>query len=109
MTCEDIRELLSDLLDDELADGARARVEAHLGSCQPCSTRYRALKRTVRFVRANALTRLQAETPGGAYMDFTRALTDESDQTPEQAIATWLSGGRDVIPHSEQREESSPS
>ncbi len=54
MTCDEIQELLSDLLDDELAAGARAGVQAHLASCERCAGAYRALSRTVRFVRTNS-------------------------------------------------------
>jgi anti-sigma factor RsiW len=76
MSCDEIEELLSDLIDDELADGARAGVEAHLASCERCAATYHALKRTVRFVRANADAGLLPGTPGGAYQRFTRAVTE---------------------------------
>ncbi len=95
MTCQQIDELLSDLLDDELADGVRADVEAHLYSCEACAASYHALKRTVRFVRANAGTRLQPGTPGGAYQEFTRALMDESGaEAPEQILIRGITGRR---------------
>jgi len=77
MTCDEIDELLSDLIDDELAAGARASVEAHLASCERCAATYRALKRTVRFVRAHADVALLPGTPGGVYQQFTRAMADE--------------------------------
>jgi len=76
MNCDEIEELLSDLIDDELADGARAGVEAHLASCERCAVTYHALKRTVRFVRANADAGLLPGTPGGDYQRFTRAVAD---------------------------------
>jgi anti-sigma factor RsiW len=78
MTCEQIQELLSDLIDDELADGARAAVQSHLAVCEACAAEHRALLRTVRFVRANKSAALRPGTPGGVYMDFTRALADEA-------------------------------
>lgn len=78
MNCEEIEELLSDLLDDELAEGARAGVQAHVDTCERCGPTYRALKRTVRFVRSNSRPELLPETPGGVYHDFTRALVDET-------------------------------
>jgi len=76
MSCDEIEELLSDLIDDELADGARAGVQAHLTSCDRCAATYHALKRTVRFVQANADARLAPGTPGGVYQRFTRAVTE---------------------------------
>ncbi len=78
MSCDEIQELLSDLLDDELSAGARAGVEAHVASCERCAGAYRALKRTVRFVRSNAPTSLPPGTPGDTYMRFTRGLMDET-------------------------------
>jgi hypothetical protein len=76
MTCDEIEELLSDLLDDELADGPRAGVEAHLASCDRCADSYKKLRRTVRFVRANSVANVSPGTPGGLYSDFNRSLVD---------------------------------
>jgi anti-sigma factor RsiW len=78
MNCDEIDELLSDFIDDELAAGVRAGVEAHLAGCERCAGSHRKLLRTVRFVRSNARTPLVPGTPGGAYADFSRALIDES-------------------------------
>ena len=77
LNCEQIDELLSDLLADELPHGARAGVEAHLTSCERCTSSYRAMKRTVRFVRAHSRVPLEPGTPGGEYSDFTRATMDD--------------------------------
>ncbi len=91
MTCDQIDELLSDLLDDELADGVRAGVEAHLASCARCEGGYRALRRTVRFVRAHANTQFTAGTAGDDYRNFTRAIVDdEYDRTPIQVLVESL-------------------
>jgi anti-sigma factor RsiW len=87
MICDDVDELLSDLIDDELAEGARASVLAHIATCERCDTSHRALKRTVRFVRANATTRLVPGTPGGDYQQFERALMDDSLGTTATEIA----------------------
>jgi anti-sigma factor RsiW len=76
MTCAQIEELLSDLLDDELAEGVRAGVEQHLASCDTCTSSYRKLRRTVRFVRANAEPALSPGTPGGLYALFSRSHMD---------------------------------
>ena len=77
MSCDEIEELLSDLLDDELAAGARAGVEAHLASCERCAAAYKKLRRTVRFVRANSAGNFAPGTNGALYSDFTRALVDD--------------------------------
>jgi anti-sigma factor RsiW len=76
MNCDQIQELLSDLLDGELADGARAGVEAHLMTCESCASEYKKLRRTVRFVRANAMPELAPDTPGGLYALFSRSHMD---------------------------------
>ena len=76
MNCDQIEELLSDLIDDELSDNARAGVEQHLASCERCAAAYKQMKRTVRFVRANASTPIVSGTAGAWYADFTRAITD---------------------------------
>lgn len=97
MSCNQIEELLSDLIDGELAEGARAGVEAHLAACERCRAAYRALLRTVRFVRANAEARLAASSPGGAYMDFTRAISDPDDRRPpEDVIASVFRASEDA-------------
>jgi anti-sigma factor RsiW len=86
MTCEQIQELLSDLLDDELSAGARAGVEAHLESCGGCAEAYKKLRRTVRFVRANAGPELAPGTPGGLYALFSRAHMDPTLGMSEHEI-----------------------
>jgi anti-sigma factor RsiW len=78
MTCTEVQPLLSDLFDGELSDDARAAVDAHVVGCSACATDYRALRRTVRFVRTNANTPLVRGTPGGIYNDFTRAIVDDT-------------------------------
>ena len=95
MTCEEIQELLSDLIDDELADGARVAVESHLAACEACEAEHRALLRTVRFVRANSSAALRPGTPGGVYMDFTRALADEAyGRSGTDVMAEFMLGRR---------------
>lgn len=87
LDCDQIDELLSDLLADELPEGARSGVEAHLASCGRCATSYRAMKRTVRFVRAHSRVPLQPGTPGGRYSDFTRAMMDgEYERQPVDVL-----------------------
>ena len=76
MTCDQIDELLSDLLDGELVPEVQQTVEEHLASCDSCAASYKQLKRTVRFVRANSDPALAPGTPGGVYAQFTRSHMD---------------------------------
>jgi anti-sigma factor RsiW len=93
MTCDQIEELLSDLIDDDLSDGVRAAVESHVAGCRRCAASHRALLRTVRFVRANADARLAAGTPGGVYSDFTRATMDDTfGPSPQQILVRAITG-----------------
>jgi anti-sigma factor RsiW len=86
MSCDEIQELLSDLLDDELAAGARAGVQAHLASCDRCAESYKKLRRTVRFVRKNSSGAFAPGTPGALSADFDRALVDEDFRTNRERI-----------------------
>ena len=93
LPCEQMDELFSDLLEDELPHAARAGVELHLASCEGCAASYKTMKRTVRFVRAHANTPLDAGTPGGQYSEFTRAMMDDSyDRQPIEVIAEAVFG-----------------
>ena len=78
MTCDQIDELLSEYIDEELTDGAREGVEAHLRSCESCAASYKQLVRTVRFVRKNAPVPIRRGTGGELYANFTRAQVDPS-------------------------------
>ena len=76
MNCEQIEELISDLIDGELSEQVRAGVAQHLASCERCAALHRQMLRTVRFVRSNASPSLPAGTAGGWYADFVRSLVD---------------------------------
>ena len=98
LTCDQLDELLSDLLADELPHASRAGVEAHLASCDTCAASYRAMKRTVRFVQAHSNTPLDPGTPGGQYRDFTRAMMDdEYDRQPVDVIAEAVFGKKGPV------------
>ena len=86
MSCDEIQELLSDLLDDELAAGARSGVEAHLASCDACAAAYKRLRRTVRFVRANSAGNFAPGTNGALYAGFTRGLVDGAYRAEQERI-----------------------
>jgi anti-sigma factor RsiW len=42
-------ELMNDYLDGALAEGERARFEAHLSSCDPCTTYLAQVRETIRL------------------------------------------------------------
>jgi anti-sigma factor RsiW len=86
MSCDEIQELLSDLLDDELAAGARAGVEAHLASCDACAAEYKKLRRTVRFVRSNSAGNFAPGTNASMYASFTRGLVDDGYKAERERI-----------------------
>jgi anti-sigma factor RsiW len=77
MNCGEANALLSELLDDELPEAARAGVEAHVASCERCAGDFRKLARTVRFVRAN-VSQGTRTAMGRAEEELMRAATDET-------------------------------
>jgi anti-sigma factor RsiW len=82
MICRHVRSLLSDYLDGELNDDASQQVQAHLDGCEPCAGRYRALRRTVRFIQAKGRVDVPAESPERAAERFYAALMKpDSDDT----------------------------
>ncbi len=91
LTCEQAQPLLADLIDGELGGDERARVETHIAGCVDCGREHRALKRTVRFVRANGRTDVAPGTSGAVHRDFTRATMDDSyGRTPVEVIFETL-------------------
>ena len=86
MSCDEIQELLSDLLDDELTAGAKAGVEGHLATCEGCARAYKKLRRTVGFVRRNSTVNLAPGTTGALYAAFDRALVDEEYRRERERI-----------------------
>ena len=45
--CEEVRALMSDYVDEELADDGRRRVERHVRFCRPCSRVLANLRQTL--------------------------------------------------------------
>ena len=86
LSCNEIDELLSDLFADELPHTTAAGVQSHLAACERCAASYKALKRTVRFVRAHHDVSLKPGTPGGQYMEFSRALAVSTYEDAEDVI-----------------------
>ncbi len=93
MSCDEIDELLSDLIEGDLAEGVRAGVEGHVAACERCGSAYQSLKRTVRFVRAQAQVPLDPGTPGGVYREFTSLLMQDEYKQAEQTLFKGLTGG----------------
>jgi len=77
ITCREVVELLSGLLDDELPARERARVEAHLTACDGCSMILDELRETVRLTG-----RLTEED-----------LTTHQSATLLDAFRSWRAGG----------------
>lgn len=78
MICDDAELLISDLIDDEIADADRDALMAHTAVCERCAATLKQMRRTVRFVRANSIE-LRPGTPGAQYMEFTRAMVAPDD------------------------------
>ena len=74
MNCDQADELMSDLIDDEIAEADRTALTAHVSGCPACASSLKQLQRSVRFVRANGSVPLREGTPGAQYMEFTRAM-----------------------------------
>ncbi len=74
MTCDQADELMSDLIDDDIAESDRAALTAHVSGCPACAVSLKQLQRSVRFVRTNGSVPLREGTPGAQYMEFTRSM-----------------------------------
>jgi len=87
MNCPETRALLSEYIDEELADETRGHVAEHLASCDACGKEHRALRRTVRFVQVHAGRLPDTSAAGRAYASFHRAMVDESyGMRPEEVL-----------------------
>ncbi len=60
-SCEELRQQLSDYLDDELSTEARLAMEAHLARCPECARFAQELAATVRALHRRRLTPLPAD------------------------------------------------
>jgi anti-sigma factor RsiW len=57
MTCQELVELVTDYLDDQLDEGQRARFDEHLEECPPCVIYLHEMRMTI-----DALGRVPAES-----------------------------------------------
>jgi anti-sigma factor (TIGR02949 family) len=74
MVCQELVEVVTDYLEDEMAPDDRARFESHLPECPFC-TRYVDQMRTVaRDLRATETEKLPADRRAALLEEFRRAL-----------------------------------
>ena len=74
MICRHVRSLLSDYLDGDLNEDASQQVREHLDACARCADRYRALRRTVRFIQAKGQVDVPVDSPERTAERFYAAL-----------------------------------
>jgi anti-sigma factor RsiW len=79
MICRHVRSLLSDYLDGELNDDAAAQVREHLDGCPRCAERFRALRRTVRFIQAKGPVEVPAHSPERSVERFYASLMSPAE------------------------------
>ena len=96
MNCIEAEALMSELLDGELGEDAARAASGHIDGCEGCAREYRALSRTVRFVRGNAGTQIVPGTPGAVYDDCVRAIVDESFGKNPAEVAMQFLAPRDT-------------
>lgn len=82
--CDEIREILTAFLDDELPTEASHRVQEHLDACEAC-TSYAGFEESFTSVMRARLPRLQAPE---SLMPRVRAQLDEAERTP----SPWYRG-----------------
>jgi anti-sigma factor RsiW len=54
MTCQEFVELVTDLIEGQLAEAARVEAEAHLGECHGCETYLAQMRLTIEALRTLA-------------------------------------------------------
>ncbi|MGI8553827.1 MAG: anti-sigma factor family protein [Dehalococcoidia bacterium] len=81
-----VRYLLSDYLDGELNAEATREVELHLAACADCRDRLRALRRTVRFIKAAGRVDLAPGTLGRSIEDFDRVIMNPASTSEDQRL-----------------------
>ena len=50
--CQEVRDLSSDYIDDELDRASRGRVSEHIGRCGPCNAFINTLRATINMLRS---------------------------------------------------------
>lgn len=70
MTCQELVELVTDLIEGQLAEAKRLEAEAHLGECEGCEAYLEQIRQTIAGLRA-------------------LAESDDFPRTREQALAAF--------------------
>jgi anti-sigma factor RsiW len=88
MTCERIRQLLSDYLDGELSSAVTTRVQSHLYGCPACEREHHALRRTVQLLAAQGRQRIPVD---GRALVLARLREGTETQSSPSHVAWWRS------------------
>jgi anti-sigma factor RsiW len=96
MICRHVRSLLSDYLDGELNEDASQQMREHLDGCAPCAGRYRALRRTVRFIQAKGRVDVPADSPERTAERFYAALMSP-DSLVEDMWRVFAEGAQRLV------------
>jgi anti-sigma factor RsiW len=70
ITCQEFVELVTDLIEDQLAEATRVQVEMHLGECEGCAAYLEQIRMTISALRS-------------------LAQSDDFPRTREQALAAF--------------------
>ena len=84
MKCDDVRDLLDEYVDGELAPADRASVEEHLAGCEACRTECEELRKTAELVRSMP----RAAAPEGLVAEVRRQI-EERRQARRWVIVRW--------------------
>jgi anti-sigma factor RsiW len=75
MTCREVIDLLTDYVEDALPEQERRRVEAHLASCDGCTTYLEQVRETIRLtgmLTEEQIPDVERERLLDAFRDWTR-------------------------------------
>lgn len=75
MTCDEIREVMNELVDGEIPEDRRAGIDAHLAACEDCLALVTTLRLTCQIYREEGL----AEVPPGVHRRLSEAMASETE------------------------------
>lgn len=97
MTCERIRQLLSEYLDSELSSAVTTRVQSHLYGCPGCEREHQALRRTVQLLATQGRQRIPVDCRAAV---LARIREVEALRSPAPRQPWWHSFVPDLsLPH----------
>ncbi len=85
MTCREFVELVTDLIEGELAEAKRVEAEAHLGECDGCATYLEQIQQTIAGLRRLADVRRLTPDPRAGARGVPRAQAHELGAAPAGA------------------------